>query len=75
MEKFDFDPVQTRTYVINNRHNQVTAMYYLLQKKIEREPVIEDLDETPKRSIRDAREAKKADAQGSKEKEKFNKAV
>jgi 5'-AMP-activated protein kinase catalytic alpha subunit len=34
MEKYDFDPVQARTYVINNRHNHVTAMYYLLEKKI-----------------------------------------
>jgi hypothetical protein len=34
MEKYDFDPVQTRTYIINNRHNHVTTTYYLLQKKI-----------------------------------------
>lgn len=40
MEKYDFDPVQTRTYVINNRHNHVTAMYYLLLKKMEKEPII-----------------------------------
>lgn len=36
MEKLDFDPVQTRTYVINNRHNHITATYYLLMKKMER---------------------------------------
>lgn len=34
MTKFDFDPVQTRTYVLNNRHNHITAMYYLLMKKM-----------------------------------------
>jgi len=36
--------VQTRTYVINNRHNHVTAMYYLLQKKLDKEPKVENLD-------------------------------
>ena len=30
-------------------------MYYLLQKKMEKETVIEDLTEPAKRSIRDAR--------------------
>lgn len=40
MEKHDFDPVQTRTYVMNNRHNHITAAYYLFQKKIEKEPKV-----------------------------------
>jgi hypothetical protein len=29
---------QARTYIINNRHNQVTAFYYLLKIKSERDP-------------------------------------
>lgn len=70
MEKFEFDPVQARTYVINNRHNQVTAMYYLLQKKMEKEPIIEDLAEPAKRSIRDARETRKSEAETEKDKVK-----
>lgn len=36
MSKFDFDAVQARAYVHNNRHNHVTAMYYLLMKKMEK---------------------------------------
>lgn len=38
MEKHNIDPVQARTYIINNRHNQVTAFYYLLKIKGERDP-------------------------------------
>jgi 5'-AMP-activated protein kinase catalytic alpha subunit len=41
MEKHDFDPVQIRTYVMNNRHNHITAAYYLFQKKIEKEPKVQ----------------------------------
>lgn len=42
MEKHDFDPVQIRTYVLNNRHNHVTATYYLFQRKLEKEPKATD---------------------------------
>lgn len=52
MEQLEFDPIQTRTYVINNRHNHVTATYYLLQKKYEKEVGIPTQDE-PKRSLKD----------------------
>ena len=45
MKKHDFDEAQVRTYVINNRHNHVTAMYYLMQKKMEKEPRVEDIDD------------------------------
>ena len=34
---FNVDPVQARTYVINNRHNHTTALYYLLEIKLSRE--------------------------------------
>ena len=44
MEKTDFDPVQIRTYVLNNRHNHVTASYYLFQRKMEKEPKITEKD-------------------------------
>ena len=49
MTKFDFDSVQARTYVINNRHNHVTAMYYLMKKKMDKEPKVEVMEEEPKR--------------------------
>jgi len=32
------DPAQARTYIINNKHNQTTALYYLLKIKAERDP-------------------------------------
>jgi len=32
------DPAQIKNYVSNNRHNHITAFYYLLKKKMEREP-------------------------------------
>jgi hypothetical protein len=32
------DLVQAKTYIINNKHNQVTALYYLLKTKAERDP-------------------------------------
>ncbi len=37
MERHKMDPVQARTYVINNRHNHTTALYYLLELKIKQE--------------------------------------
>lgn len=37
MEGYNVDPVQARTYVINNRHNHTTALYYLLEIKLGRE--------------------------------------
>lgn len=27
------DPVQIKNYILNNRHNHITAYYYLLKKK------------------------------------------
>jgi len=38
MQKQGVDPVQAKTYIINNRHNQVTALYYLLKIKADRDP-------------------------------------
>jgi hypothetical protein len=38
MEKFSIDPTQAKNYVINNRHNHVTALYYLLKIKADRDP-------------------------------------
>lgn len=32
---------QARTYIVNNRHNQVTAFYYLLKIKAERDPTFQ----------------------------------
>ena len=33
MERYKIDPVQARTYVINNRHNHATALYYLILQR------------------------------------------
>ena len=38
MQKMGADPIQAKTYIINNKHNQVTALYYLLKIKAERDP-------------------------------------
>lgn len=40
MQKHGLDPLQIRNYVTNNRHNHITAFYYLLKKKAERDPSI-----------------------------------
>jgi len=37
MEQLNVDPVQARTYIINNRHNHTTSLYYLLEIKFLRE--------------------------------------
>jgi hypothetical protein len=36
MEGYNVDSVQARTYIINNRHNHTTALYYLLEIKMAR---------------------------------------
>jgi 5'-AMP-activated protein kinase catalytic alpha subunit len=38
LQKYSIEMSQARTYIINNRHNQVTAFYYLLKIKSERDP-------------------------------------
>ena len=38
MLKQGTDPNQAKIYISNNRHNQVTALYYLLKIKVERDP-------------------------------------
>lgn len=38
LQKYSIEMAQARTYIINNRHNQVTAFYYLLKIKSERDP-------------------------------------
>lgn len=38
---------QIRNYIINNRHNQITAFYYLLKKKAEKNPSIIQSDTKP----------------------------
>lgn len=38
MEKQGLDGAQIRNYVANNRHNHITAYYYLLKKKAEKDP-------------------------------------
>jgi hypothetical protein len=38
MQKYNIDFVQAKTYIINNRHNQLTAFYYLLEIKSKRDP-------------------------------------
>lgn len=40
MQKHGVDPAQIKNYVTNNRHNHITAFYYLLKKKAEKEPSI-----------------------------------
>jgi hypothetical protein len=46
IEGYNVDPVQARTYIINNRHNHTTALYYLLEIKLSREGKLNPL-ETP----------------------------
>ena len=36
----NMEPAQIRNYIINNRHNQITAFYYLLKKKADKNPSI-----------------------------------
>jgi hypothetical protein len=38
MQKLSVDVSQVKNYIINNRHNQITAYYYLLKIKAERDP-------------------------------------
>jgi hypothetical protein len=38
MQKQGADIVQAKTYIFNNRHNQVTALYYLIKLKADRDP-------------------------------------
>lgn len=38
MQKMGVDVAQAKTYILNNKHNQVTALYYLLKIKTERDP-------------------------------------
>lgn len=33
MQSYNIDPSQARNYLVNNRHNQITAFYYLLKIK------------------------------------------
>jgi hypothetical protein len=40
MQKHGIEPAQIKNYVSNNRHNHITAFYYLLKKKAEKEPAI-----------------------------------
>jgi hypothetical protein len=57
MEKYDFEALQTRTCVINNRHNHVTTMYYLLLKKQEREPKRDSMEPEVSREKRKREES------------------
>ena len=45
-----YEAGQVRTYVANNRHNHITAHYYLLKKKAEREPAVLTPGSPPKPS-------------------------
>ena len=36
----NMDPVQIKNYIVNNRHNHITAFYYLLKKKADKNPQI-----------------------------------
>ncbi len=38
MQKMGVDVGQARVFIENNRHNQATAMYYLLKVKSDRDP-------------------------------------
>lgn len=55
MAKLNMDPAQVRTYIAHNRHNHITAHYFLLKKKLEKtsrnsqpstQPFIPDLNLT-----------------------------
>ena len=46
MAKHGVEGHQAKTFVENNRHNQATALYYLLKVKAERDPTF--LAEDPK---------------------------
>ena len=38
MGKYGIEAVQAKGFVENNRHNQATALYYLLKVKADRDP-------------------------------------
>ena len=47
MHRAGHDPTQVKNYVSNNRHNHVTAHYYLLIKKAEKDPSILNQNNQP----------------------------
>ena len=47
MEQYNIDPIQARTYIINNRHNHTTALYYLLEIKVQREGKLNMIESSP----------------------------
>ncbi len=38
MQKEGTDIIQAKNYIINNRHNNITAFYYLLKVKADKDP-------------------------------------
>ena len=38
MQKQGIDVLQAKNYLMNNRHNQITATYYLLKVKADKDP-------------------------------------
>lgn len=49
MQKYNVDPLQAKTYITNNRHNQVTAFYYLMEIKAKRDPNFQLEDKIPEK--------------------------
>jgi len=47
MAKDNLDSNQIKSYVTNNRHNYITAYYYLLKKKAELNPSILNYESSP----------------------------
>jgi len=40
LKQFDFDPSHAQKCLNNNKHNQVTTVYYLLHKRYEKQGVL-----------------------------------
>jgi 5'-AMP-activated protein kinase catalytic alpha subunit len=50
MAKDGLDPHQIKSYVASNRHNYITAYYYLLKKKAEIDPSVLNYEPSPTKS-------------------------
>jgi 5'-AMP-activated protein kinase catalytic alpha subunit len=52
MERRSIDPKVVRGFITSNRHNSITAHYYLLKKKVEKDPnILLQLQDKPKNII------------------------
>lgn len=57
MQKQVGDAAQAKTFIINNKHNQTTAFYYLLKIKAERDPEFLQEEKSQDEKAKDKRES------------------